>query len=302
MQVVTGRLRHLSLIGIFFIFFVSGLNGQNNTPPPAFRVEVDTVYLKVAVTDPLRRYVTGLEKEYFKVYEDKIEQPIIHFSQESAPISVGFIFDVSNSMGHNRNIRISKNWFIRFLKNRNPQDEFFLITFNEKINLVESFTKETSELQGDIAVVKTGGWTALYDAVYRGLDKVKEGKNEKKALIVISDGEENSSRYRWREVRESFKESDVPIYGIGYDGPMGGGNYVLQDMANITGGRVFGGRWDDSINLIFTELRNQYLLGYAPANKTHDGKWRSIKVVIDPPPGFPKLKIRTKRGYYSSKF
>ncbi len=304
MQTTVRNQGRLWLVMAILFGAVTCLSGQEKKSQiPLFRVNVDTVYVKVAVTDPLHRYVTDLEKEYFTIYEDKVQQTVTHFSQQSAPISVGFIFDVSNSMGFHRNIRISKQWFTRILKTRNPADEYFLITFNQTVNLVESFTNESAELQNDIAIVKAGGWTALYDAIYRGLDKVKEGKNERKALIVISDGEENSSRYRHNEVLESFKESDVPIYAIGFAGPVGGGNYILKSLTEYTGGRIFfGGDLEYYINLIHAELRNQYLLGYVPTNKARDGKWRQILVKLDAPPGFPKLKIVARKGYYASKF
>ena len=153
------------------------------------------VFVKVSVTDPLNRYVTGLENEHFKVYEDNIEQTISHFNQEAAPISAGIIFDVSASMKDNNNIRKAKNAITRFLQSGNPVDEYFLITFNNKTNLAQSFTDQSSSLENEAAFQKAGGTTALYDAVYMGLDQIKRGTHEKKALIVISDGEDNSSRY-----------------------------------------------------------------------------------------------------------
>ena len=121
-----------------------------------FKVDVETVFVKVSVTDPLNRYVTGLEKEHFKVYEDNIEQTISHFSQEAAPISVGIIFDVSASMKDNNNIRKAKNAIIRFLQSGNPEDEYFLVTFNNKTNLAQSFTDQSSSLQNEAAFQKAG--------------------------------------------------------------------------------------------------------------------------------------------------
>jgi Ca-activated chloride channel family protein len=274
-------------------------------PPPLFKVGVETVFVKVSVTDPLNRYVTGLEKDHFKVYEDKVEQTITHFSQQSAPISVGLIFDVSGSMKENNNIKKAKKALDRFLQSGNPEDEFFLITFNQKTTLVQSFTNQSSTLLSDIAFQKPGGRTALYDAVYMGLDKVKQGKNEKKALILITDGEDNSSRYSPAEVREFAKESDVQIYGIGEEGNLGYGRSEIQGIVNMTGGRAFFpntfNELDYYIDLVHAELRNQYVLGYVPTNKVHDGKWRRIHVKLDAPQGLPKLVIRAKEGYYAPK-
>ncbi len=278
---------------------------DKKAPIPSFRVDVVTVYVKVAVSDPLNRYVTGLEKENFKIYEDNVQQTITHFSQESAPISAGFIFDISSSMGFRHNIRIAKNDFLPFLESRNPEDEYFLVTFNRTVKLVQAFTDQSQEVQNDIAIQKSGGTTALYDAVYMGLDQIKKGKNEKKALILISDGEDNSSRYTAAEVRDFSKESGVQIYGVGLGGPEGYGQGLLRQLANVTGGRVFfpdaGAGLDYYVSLIHAELRNQYLLGYVPLNPARDGKWRRIKVKLDVPRGFPKLLVRAKEGYYAPK-
>ncbi len=263
------------------------------------------MFVKVSVTDPLNRYVTGLEKENFKVYEDKVEQTILHFSQQSAPISVGIIFDISGSMKDNNNIKKAKAAITRFLEAGNPEDQYFLITFNHKTNLAQGFTDQSSSLASDVAFQKPGGRTALYDAVYMGLDEVKEGRNEKKALILITDGEDNSSRYSPSEVREFAKESDVQIYGIGEEGKLGYGRSEIQNIVGITGGRAFFpnnfNELDYYIDLVHAELRNQYVLGYVPTNKAHDGKWRRIRVKLDAPQGLPKLIVHAKEGYYAPK-
>jgi len=285
-----------------------GLPGQDAKKAqekPLFRVGVETVFVKVSVTDPLNRYVTGLEKAHFRVFEDKVEQDIIHFTQQSAPISVGIIFDVSGSMKDNNNIGSAKNAIIRFLQSGNPEDEYFLVTFNQKTTLVQSFTQQSTTIQNEVSFKTAGGRTALYDAVYMGLDQIKGGKNEKKALILITDGEDNSSRYTAAEVREFAKESDVQIYGIGEEGKLGYGRSEIQNIVGITGGRAFFpnnfNELDYYIDLIHAELRNQYILGYAPTNKTHDGKWRRIRVKLEPPQGLPKLIVHAKEGYYAPK-
>ena len=283
------------------------LKAQSQKPaaPPVFRVDVEMVFVKVSVTDPLNRYVTGLENEHFKVYEDNIEQTISHFNQEAAPISAGIIFDVSASMKDNNNIRKAKNAITRFLQSGNPVDEYFLITFNNKTNLAQSFTDQSSSLENEAAFQKAGGTTALYDAVYMGLDQIKRGAHEKKALIVISDGEDNSSRYTSAEIREFAKEMDVQVYAIGQIGPLGTGSSELQRIVNITGGRAFFpnnfNELDYYIDLIHAELRSQYVLGYMPTNKAHDGKWRRIRIKLDAPQGLPKLILHAREGYYAPK-
>jgi Ca-activated chloride channel homolog len=283
------------------------LRAQNKKPesPPVFKVNVETVFVKVSVTDPLNRYVTGLEQEHFKVYEDNVEQTISHFNQEAAPISVGIIFDVSASMKEDNNIRKAKNAIVRFLQSGNPADEYFLVTFNNRTNLAQAFTDQSSSLQNEAAFQKAGGTTALYDAVYMGLDQIKKGSREKKALIVISDGEDNSSRYSPAEIREFAKEMDVQVYAIGQVGPLGTGGGELQRIVNMTGGRAFFpnnfNELDYYIDLIHAELRSQYVLGYMPTNQSHNGKWRRMRVKLDAPQGLPKLIIHAREGYYAPK-
>lgn len=293
----------LALSGV--ISFSLKAQSQKPATPPVFKVDVDMVFVKVSVTDPLNRYVTGLENEHFKVYEDNIEQTISHFNQEAAPISAGIIFDVSASMKDNNNIRKAKNAITRFLQSGNPVDEYFLITFNNKTNLALSFTDQSSSLESEAAFQRAGGTTALYDAVYMGLDQIKRGAHEKKALIVISDGEDNSSRYTSTEIREFAKEMDVQVYAIGQIGPLGTGSSELQRIVNISGGRAFFpnnfNELDYYIDLIHAELRSQYVLGYMPTNKAHDGKWRRIRIKLDAPQGLPKLILHAREGYYAPK-
>jgi Ca-activated chloride channel family protein len=303
------KLRLALLITVSIIAYGLSLQAPSGSSSaqdrPLFRVGVETVFVKVSVTDPLNRYVTGLEKEHFKVFEDKVEQDISHFTQQSAPISVGILFDVSGSMKDHNNINSARNAIVRFLQAGNPEDEFFLVTFNQKTSLVTSFTHESSTIQNEIAFKQPGGRTALYDAVYMGLDQIKGGRNEKKALILITDGEDNSSRYSGAEVREFAKESDVQIYGIGEEGKLGYGRSEIQNIVGLTGGRAFFpnnfNELDYYIDLIHAELRNQYVLGYVPTNRKHDGKWRKIRVKLEPPEGLPKLIVHAKEGYYAPK-
>jgi len=269
-------------------------------------VDVETVFVKVSVSDPLNRYVTGLDKEHFQVFEDKVEQEINYFDQQAAPISVGIIFDISGSMKENANIKKAKGAIAKFLEYGNPKDEYLLITFNQTTRLVRDFGQKVSTLQNDIVFQKPGGNTSLYDAVYMGLSYVMEGANEKKALILITDGEDNSSRYSPKEIREFAKESSVQIYSIGQLGDLGYGMSIIRDIVGITGGRAFFpgnfNELDYYIDLIHAELRNQYVLGYRPTNQVHDGKWRRIQVKLDAPKGLPKLKVHAREGYYAPKY
>ncbi len=273
---------------------------QRNT---TFRAGVDMVLLRAAVTDPLNRYVTGLEKQHFKVFDNKVEQAISHFSSDNAALSVGIIFDRSGSMAEK--IVSAKNSVVRFLEQGTPQDEYFLVTFNDHVTLSQDFTSKVDDIRNQIALLQGKGRTAIYDAVYAGLQKITEAHNDKKALIVITDGEDNSSRYTFSDVKEMAKESDAQIYVVGEKGDLGYGRGIISELVSLTGGRAF---FPESLkqidyycDLIHTELRNQYVLGFIPSNATHDGRWHKLKVRLEPPEGLPKLSVRAKEGYFAPK-
>jgi Ca-activated chloride channel family protein len=296
--------RNVLLVCVFLAAGLAfGQSSRRSQERPTFRIDVDMVFVKVSVTDPLNRYVTGLEREHFRVFEEKVEQTVSQFTQETAPISVGILFDISGSMKDN--IHTARNSVARFLEAGNPDDEFFLVSFNQKTTLVQSFTHQSSSIRNQISFSNPGGRTALYDAVYLGLETIRDAKNEKKALILITDGEDNSSRYTSSEVREFAKESDVQIYSIGEEGKLGYGRSEIQNIVGLTGGRAFFpnnfNELDYYIDLIHAELRNQYVLGYVPKNKARDGKWRRLKVKLEPPEGLPKLIVHAKEGYYAAK-
>lgn len=259
------------------------------------------VMVRVTVTDPLNRYVIGLAPEHFKVFENKVEQEIVHFSNDRSPVSVGIILDVSGSMGDN--ILSARNSIVRFLEQGTSGDEYFLITFNDRTAIAQDFTAHRENIRNDISIADPKGRTALYDAIYLGLEKVREGTNEKKALIVITDGEDNRSRYTFSEVKEFAKESDVQIYVIGERGELGYGRGIISEITRLTGGRPFFPnnfkQLDYFVDLIHTELRNQYVIGYNPSDKQADGKWRKIKVRLDPPEGLPPLSVRSREGYFA---
>ncbi len=282
---------------------VSAQQSRNNAP--LFRVDVETVFLKVTVTDPLDRCVTGLDKEAFKVFEDKVQQRISVFREDSAPVSVGIIFDVSGSMKSNGNIQSARAALGRFLGSARPEDEFFMLAFNTSTTLVSDFTHDASSIVNHIALRQPGGRTALYDAVYRGLEKIHEAKNDRKALILITDGEDNSSRYSVSEVREFAKEADVQIYAIGEQGQLGYGRSEIEEIVQMSGGRAFFPEnfndLDYYVDLIYSELRNQYVLGYVPTNKGKDGRWRKVQVKLEAMAGLPRLIVHAREGYYASK-
>ncbi|MBI4456318.1 MAG: VWA domain-containing protein [Acidobacteria bacterium] len=280
---------------------------KSDTPSPQrasiFRSNVEMVVIRASVTDALNRYVVGLEREHFKVFDNKVEQTIAHFSSDNAPLSVGIIFDISGSMANN--LLNAKNSVVRFLQQGNREDEYFLVTFNERTMLVQDFTSESDAVRNEMPLVRAKGRTALYDAIYAGLQKLSEARNDKKALVVITDGEDNSSRYTFSDVKDFAKESDAQIYVIGEKGDLGYGRHIINEIVSLTGGRAFFPQSLKSLDyycdLIHTELRNQYVLGYVPNNAAHDGKWRKVKVQVQPPEGLPRLSVHAKEGYFASK-
>lgn len=269
--------------------------------PTRFRIGVETIVVRVAVTDPLNRYVVGLQQEFFKVYENNVEQSITHFTNDQSALSVGVILDISGSMRDN--ILSARNSVIRFLERGTPSDEYFLVTFNDRTALVQDFTSRSSNIENQISISDPKGRTALYDAVYLALQKTKDSRNDKKALIIVTDGEDNNSRYTFKDVKEFAKESDVQIYVIGERGEVGRGRGVVSEIVRLTGGRAFFPnsfkQLDYFCDLIHTELRNQYLIGYTSSNRERDGKWRKIKVRLRIPEGLPKLRVRSREGYFA---
>jgi Ca-activated chloride channel family protein len=276
-------------------------------PGARIRINVDMVLVPVTITDPMNRLLTGLEREDFQIFENGGKQKISSFASEDAPVSIGIIFDLSGSMG-SKLIRARES-ILRFIKTANPQDEFFVIGFNERPELIENFTSSVEDIEARLATVRSGRRTSLLDAIYYGLAKMKDARHERKALLVVSDGGDNSSRYTEGEVRSQVRESDVEIYSIGiFDryAPTAeerNGPELLNDVSEQTGGRLF--RVDDIAEMgdiaekVSAELRNQYVIGYRPRNLTRDGKWRKVKVKVNPPAGLPLLTVHARTGYYA---
>jgi len=270
--------------------------------------KVDLVLVPVTVTDPMNRLVTGLDRENFQVYEGKEQQDVRHFSSEDTPISLGVIFDMSGSMSSK--IERAREAVTEFFKTANPQDEFFLIAFADKPEEISDFTQSVDDLQGKLIFTVPKGRTALLDAIYLGISKMRQAKYPKRALLIISDGGDNHSRYTEGEIKSLVKEADVMVYSIGiYDRYMATteeqlGPALLSDVSELSGGRSFTidnpNDLADVATKIGIELRNQYVLGYRPKNPGHDGKWHKIKVKLLPPKGLPPLHVYAKTGYYAS--
>ncbi len=243
--------------------------------------------------DSRGRFVTGIKKTDFQVYEDSVLQTVSNYRQEPGPVSMGIVLDVSHSMKYGNQLYSAKNICRQILERKNvhPEDEYFLIAFNEEVKLIQSFSSEISDIEEQIALMRPSGNTALRDAVYLGMNMFKTCKHERKALFLITDGKDTASRYRKSEIREFVGESSVQIYVMPTER---GYHFFLNELAQLTGGGI-----SISIDRIHSELRHQYLLGYVPSNKARDGAWREIKVKVNTPEEFPKLSIRAKKGYYA---
>jgi Ca-activated chloride channel homolog len=275
----------------------------------AIRVETQLVLINVTVTDPMNRFVTGLEKEHFQLYEDKKLQEVSQFSSEDAPLSIGLVFDASGSMGSK--LQKSRLAAAQLFKTANPEDEFFLIHFNDRPELTVPFTTNTEEIQNRLTFTQAKGRTALLDGVYMAMNHMKKARNPRKAIIILSDGGDNSSRYTESEIKNAVREADVQIYAIGIFEAMGrartaeemAGPGLLNELSESTGGRHFAvenvNELPDIAAKIGIELRNQYVLGYAPANTVRDGKYRKVQVKLKQPRGLPPLRAFYRLGYYA---
>jgi Ca-activated chloride channel homolog len=274
------------------------------------KIDVSMTLVNLTVTDPLDRLVTGLEKEHFRVFEDGAEQEVLTLSSEDVPVSIGLVFDMSGSMSDK--VEKAREAAVQFMRTANPLDQFFLVSFNDRAELTSGFTSSVDELQNRMMFTASRGRTALLDAVYLGLSQMRGAHNGKRALLIISDGGDNHSRYNESDVKNYLKEADCQLYAIGIFDPVGirsrtpeelEGPSLLSEMTEMTGGRVFPvgnlGELPDIAAKIGMELRNQYVLGYKSSNPQHNGTWRKIKVKLRPPKGLPPLNVFAKTGYYA---
>ncbi len=277
---------------------------------PKFKADSTLVLIPVSVTDHSNRFVLGLHKEDFELLEDGVAQKIVSLSGEDAPLSVGLLYDRSGSMGDKR--QTSRQAVAQFLKTMNPPDEGFLVDFADEAEVAQPFTTRTEELDLKLAFLQPGGLTALLDAVHLGLREMKAARNPRKALLIISDGGDNHSRYSGKEIQGLVREADVQIFAMGVFEPtltLGlsteevSGPRLLAEIAEQTGGRAFSateaGDLPSVAARIGIELRNQYVLAYQPSNHERDGKYRRVEVRVNPQPGLPPLKAHWRLGYYA---
>ncbi len=260
----------------------------------SLKVDVDLVMVNVTVSDSDNRFVQDLKDGNFQLFEDKVEQKIRYFSSEAAPVSIGIIFDISRSM--EKKVSFARDAAVKFLETGTPDDEYFLVEFSNRAKVAEGFTTDISRLRDRLSFTPAQGSTALYDAVYLGLAQLKSGQNPKKALLLITDGEDNHSRYSRGDIREFVREADAQIFVIDL------GHALVSDLADMTGGHSYRASvndLEDTCEKIAQELKSQYVIGYESTNTNKDGKFRKVRVRVIPPSGMSKLNVRTRDGYYA---
>jgi Ca-activated chloride channel homolog len=303
---------------LFAFFSACAVAAFAQSDPPAttaFRADTTLVLVPVSVTDPSNRYVLGLEKQDFHLFEDDVPQNITFFSSEDAPLSIGLLVDTSGSMG--AKLDTSRRAVVEFLKTLNASDEAFLVEFSDQADLAVSLTSDSAAIANKLTSVTSGGLTAMLDAVHTGLQEMKRAKNPRKALLIISDGGDNNSRYTATQIGDLVREADVQIYAMGVFEPVlsfglstaglttaeMSGPKLLSTIAEQTGGRALAAtnlrELPGIAERIGIELRNQYVLAYSPSNKNRDGKYRKVQVKLDQPKALPTLKARWRLGYYA---
>jgi len=278
---------------------------------PTFRADTNLAVIPVAVMDTLNRFVLGLQKEDFHLFEDGVEQKVAHFSDEDAPLSVGLVFDESGSMDYK--LRTSREAAAQFLKALNKDDEAFLVEFGDTAKLSVRFTAHTEEIEGVLKSAQPAGLTAMLDGIDTRLREMKNAKNPRKAIVIVSDGGDNHSHYTAAEIESLVREADVEIYAMGvFEAVLSfgltpeeiSGPRLLSEIATQTGGRAFAAALPSDLPSvaarIAVELRNQYVLAYYPTNPARDGKYRKVEVKISQPAGIVSpLKAHWRLGYYA---
>jgi VWFA-related protein len=276
---------------------------------PLLRIDSSLVLIPVHVTDPIGKPVPGLRAENFHVFEDRVEQKVATILTEDAPVSIGFLFDASGSM--RTKMKKASEAAASFFRTTNPQDEFFLIQFNDKARLMEPFTSDSEQVYQTIAHARPTGRTTLMDAIYLAVGQMKKARHMRKALVILSDGGDNWSRRSAREIRSALIESDVQVYAMGiFDSDLSvkhtaeekNGPQLLDEIAELTGGRHYPvpsiEQLPEISEKIGRDLRSQYVLGYYSTNGERDAKYRQVVVKLDAPHA-REMRLYYRRGYYA---
>lgn len=280
--VATGLAEDLGRPGETRVSIIPRAPARNSANAASIRLDVKVVQIPVSVTDLWDRPIEGLQKTDFHLYEDNVEQKIVYLSGEDAPASVGLIFDASGSMRDK--IETSVAAIEQLFTTTQPGDEFLLVRFSDRPRLVSGFTDDIEELSSWLHSIRPGGWTALHDAIYLGVHQMKKARNARRALMILSDGGDNNSRYSRAEIRELIKEADVRVYSIGLALGMLQGSRLLEQISAESGGKMIRVHklddLPDAIEKLSRELRSQYVLGYYSSNPVNDGKYRKVRVEI----------------------
>src|SRR5215467_4865656 len=268
-------------------------------------VNVDLTELHVSVTDEKDHPIGNLQRDNFRIFEDQTEQRLSVFKHEDIPVSLGLVIDNSRSM-EPRKQRLDAA-ALAFVRKSNPEDETFIVHFDDTARLGRDFTNSIPLLEETLASVKPFGQTAIYDALILALDQMKQAKEMKKAILLLTDGVDNSSKHTLSEALDHAKRSEVAVYTVGLLSESGGqkAEDSLVRIAEVSGGRAFFPLTVDEARVdmerVARDLREQYTLGYVPSNPSRAGQWRSVRVEIAPPPGMPrtaKLIANYRHGYY----
>ncbi|HEV8412143.1 MAG TPA: VWA domain-containing protein [Bryobacteraceae bacterium] len=265
-------------------------------PSGVIRSDVNRVFIPTTVTDSSGRPVQGLRKQDFRLWEDGVEQDLSEFFTEEGPISVGVILDISGSVKNK--LDQAKQAVRQFLRLSAQADEFFLVTFNDRPQLIHSFTTSPNDIEADFAAAQPRGWTALYDAIFLGINHMKRANLNRRVLLILSDGGDNNSRYSEGEIRSLVREADVRIFSISMESH----TPVLDKLANESGGRAY--QVHDLDNLpeaaaaLSAEAHAEYILGFTPPDRQRDGKYHSVKVQVLQYAGEQPLHVSWRRGYY----
>jgi len=282
---------------------------RNPTPNATadFRVDSDLVLIPVSVTDSRNHTITGLDRDVFRIFDDKKEQTLVQFAREDVPLSVGIVFDLSGSM--KGKLEKSREAVDQFLRSANPEDEFLLVEFSNQPRLTVPFTTGTGAIRDRLRRAQPHGKTALLDAVYLAMDSMKSARNARRALLILSDGGDNDSRYTETEMRRRVRESDLWVYCMGiYDHrtaflpeEMRPGQELLEALAEESGGRHYAvealSDLPDVAGRIGLELRNHYILGYRPSASRRDGKYHRVEVKVM---AGRHLQVSWRPGYYGT--
>jgi VWFA-related protein len=270
---------------------------QSRNGPGTLRTDVKLVLIPVTVTDLLQRPVLDLKKQNFRIFDDGVEQKISQFFTEESPVSVGMVFDASNSM--RKKMDDSRQALTQFLRMSTPGDEFSLWKFSDRPQSVCPFTTNTAEIEDGLALIQSGGWTSLFDALYLALNQMKRATHGTKALFVLSDGGDNNSRYTEGEIKNMIREADVRIFSISIldHSP------TLERISDESGGRAYRAHKLDELPgmaaKLSDEIHSHYMLGYLPAKAQNDGKYHKVIVKLLPPAGSPRVHVAWRRGYYA---